>query len=117
MIAAVLAVLAFQAIPPPQPMGDFFPGPWFVPVDRVTGELARDAEIIERMREAQTVLPKLRFVLCWQGGTPVRADLVRSVAVRVRQAGIRRVRVATQMACANHVGPRDFPGVLINVRG
>jgi hypothetical protein len=51
MIAGVLAVLAFQAIPPPQPMGDFFPGPWFVPVDRVTGELARDAEIIERMRE------------------------------------------------------------------
>jgi hypothetical protein len=43
MIAAVLAVLAFQAIPPPQLRGDFFPGPWFVPVDRVTGELARDA--------------------------------------------------------------------------
>jgi hypothetical protein len=117
MIAAVLAVLAVQAVPPPLMISDYFPGAWLVPVDREIDGLASDTEIIERMREAQTVLPKVRFVLCWQGGTPVRADLVRSVAARFRQGGIRRMRIARQMACADDARTRDFHGVLIEVRG
>jgi hypothetical protein len=33
MIAAVLAVLAVQAIPPPPIISDYLPGPWLVSVE------------------------------------------------------------------------------------